>query len=140
MKPLPEVLFVVGFDTNIVVRLLVNDDLKQTKQAERAFVEHTKKAGVFLSLVVLVETVWVLSVGYGLTRSAVSDLLVQLTATRGVFVEEPDLVAKALSLYRRGKADFADYVIAGRAQTAGVHTLFTFDRKFAREKGVRLLE
>jgi predicted nucleic-acid-binding protein len=129
---------VTAFDANVLVRVLVGDDPAQTRRAERAFVLHAKDGGVFVSLVVLAEIGWVLSAAYGWERAAIHERLTRLVRTRGVLVEDLELVEAALERYRRGKADLADYVIAERATRAGAE-LVTFDRRLAREEGVRLL-
>ena len=72
----------VAFDTNVVVRLLLRDDAAQAKKAEHAFLRHARGEGVFLPLVVLVETAWVLAYTYELSRSAIHDHLLALTRTR----------------------------------------------------------
>ncbi len=125
----------IAFDTNVVVRLLLRDDVAQAKKAEQAFVRHARGDGVFLPLVVLVETVWVLAYTYELARSQIHDHLRALTRTRGVVVDEADLVQESLDLYAAGNADFADYVILARAGQLGCDTLLTFDRRLAKEPG-----
>src|SRR5271170_1680492 len=87
---------VVAFDTNVVVRLLLRDDAVQAKKAEQAFLRHARSDGVFLPLVVLVETAWVLSYTYELNRKAIHEHLLSLIRTRGVVVDEVDLVQDAL--------------------------------------------
>ena len=44
----------------------------------------------------------------------------------------------ALDAFATGKADLADYLIAGHARAAG-QELFTFDKRLAREKLATLL-
>src|SRR6185436_17818157 len=77
---------VVAFDTNVVVRLLLRDDAAQAKKAEQAFLRHARGDGVFLPLVVLVETVWVLAYTYALDRKAIHEHLRSLIRTRGVVI------------------------------------------------------
>ena len=74
----------IAFDTNVLVRVLVGDDPAQTKKAERAFAEHAKGDGVFVSLVVLAEIGWVLSVAYQWDRATIHDRLSRLVRTRAV--------------------------------------------------------
>jgi predicted nucleic-acid-binding protein len=50
-----------AIDTNVVVRLLVRDDEEQGRCAEALF---RQSGGVWIALVVLVETVWVLRSAY----------------------------------------------------------------------------
>jgi predicted nucleic-acid-binding protein len=130
---------VVTLDTNVVVRLLVGDDPAQTRIAERAFVEHTTADGVFLPIVVLVETAWVLAQGYELSRAVVHERLDRLARTRGVTLENPGVVLEALIDHANGTADLADYVIRASASSAGALPVLTFDRKLAREEDVELL-
>jgi predicted nucleic-acid-binding protein len=129
---------VAAFDTNVIVRVLVGDDPAQTKKAERAFVEHARGDGVFVSLVVLAETAWVLSVAYEWDPATIHDRLARLVRTRGVVLEDLELVESALDAYRQGKAELPDYLILGKAQAAGVD-LLTFDKRLSREPGARLL-
>jgi predicted nucleic-acid-binding protein len=130
---------VVAFDTNVVVRLLLRDDAAQAKKAEHAFLRHARGEGVFLPLVVLVETAWVLAYTYELSRSAIHDHLLALTRTRGVVVDEAERVQEALDTYAAGAADFADYVILAGTRRAGCKSLLTFDRRLGRERGVSAL-
>jgi predicted nucleic-acid-binding protein len=130
---------VVAFDTNVVVRLLLRDEAAQAKKAEHAFLRHARGDGVFLSLVVLVETAWVLAYTYELNRGAIHDHLLALTRTRGVVVEEAERIQEALDAYSTGAADFADYVILAGMRAAGCKALLTFDRRLGRERGVSVL-
>ncbi len=127
-----------GERTNVLVRALVGDDPAQTKKAERVFLQYAKDDGVFVSLVVLAEIAWMLSAAYRWERSVIHDRLVRLVRTRGVIVEEVDLVESALERFREGKADLADYLTTGKAASVGAE-LVTFDKRLAREGGVRLL-
>lgn len=129
----------VAFDTNVVVRLLLRDDAAPAKKAEHAFLRHARGEGVFLPLVVLVETAGVLAYTYELSRSAIHDHLLALTRTRGVVVDEAERVQEALDAYATGAADFADYVIVAGTRRAGCKALLTFDRRLGRERGVSAL-
>ena len=126
----------VAFDTNVVVRLLLRDDAAQAKKAEQAFVRHARGDGIFVALVVLVETVWVLAYTYELDRKAIHQHLRSLMRTRGVVIEEAELVEDALEAYAKGAADFADYVILTATRRAGCRALLTFDRRLGKERGV----
>ena len=128
----------VAFDTNVVVRILVGDDPAQTRKAERAFVEHARGDGVFVSLLVMAEVAWVLSVAYEWDRATIHDRLSRLVRTRGVVLEELELIESALEGYRLDKAELPDYFILGKAQAASAE-LLTFDRRLARASGASLL-
>jgi predicted nucleic-acid-binding protein len=129
---------VVAFDTNVLARVLVGDDPAQTRKAERAFLKHANAEGVFVSLVVLAELAWVLKAAYRWDRTTIHQRLSRLVRTRGVGVEDLEIVENALAAFRAGPADLADYLIVGKARDVGAG-LVTFDRRLAREDGVTLL-
>jgi predicted nucleic-acid-binding protein len=130
---------VVAFDTNVLIRVLVGDDPAPARKAERAFLLHAKGDGVFVSLIVLAEIFWVLSAAYAWDRATIHDRISRLVRTRGVELEELELVQQALDSYAAGKADLADYLILGKARQAAGGPLITFDKKLAREPGITLL-
>ena len=128
-----------AFDTNVIVRVLVGDEPAQTRKAERAFAAHAAGDGVFVSLLVLAELSWVLSAAYGWDSETIHARVSRLVRTKGVVVEELELVQAALDEYARGKAGLADYLILGKARGGPGGALVTFDRKLAREANVSLL-
>jgi len=135
--PLPWLLAVRTFDTNVVVRLLIGDDPQQTPIAEKAFLDAIASGGVYLPDVVLAEVAWVLR-GYNLERTIRYQLLERLVRTRGVVVDDIDAVIDALEQFRQG-GDLADQLILARATNAGALPVLSFDRRFADSEGVELL-
>jgi len=91
-----------------------------------------------MSLVVLAEVAWVLSAAYEWDRATIHGRLSRLVRTRGVVVEELELVEGALAHYAAGPADFADYLIVGKAQSVGA-SLLTFDKRLGRSAGARVI-
>ncbi|MBC8073471.1 MAG: PIN domain-containing protein [Deltaproteobacteria bacterium] len=123
----------------MIVRVLVGDDPIQTRKAERAFSAHAAAEGVFISLVVLAEVSWVLRAAYAWEPETIHEQVSRLVRTKGVVVEELELVLAALDEYRDGKAGLADYLVLGKARRGPGRALLTFDRKLARERDVTLL-
>lgn len=124
-------------DTNVVVRLLIGDDPQQTPLAERAFLDAIAGGGVYLPAVVLAEVAWVLR-GYDLDRATRHRLLERLVRTRGVVVDDIDVVINALDQFRQG-GDLADQLILARATSAGALPVLSFDQRFSASAGVELL-
>ena len=62
----------IGIDTNVIVRYIMQDDARQSVLATRFMESLTQAAPGFLSHVALVEMVWVLSSAYGLSRAEVT--------------------------------------------------------------------
>jgi len=115
----------VAVDTNVVVRFLVRDDLKQA--ARSASLIHD--GSVWVSKTVFLETEWVLRSLYRLAPEAIAGALQAFAGLPNVVLEDELSVAKALDWFKAG-LDFAD---ALHLASAGKATRFaTFDRKLAR--------
>lgn len=128
----------VAFDTNVVVRLLMGDDPAQTRRADAALRAHAP-SGIFISLLVLVETVWVVTQVYRLDREEMLQRLTALVRTEGIFVEEAAMVLEAIARASASTYDLADLLIAAVARREGAVPILTFDRRLARLQGVELL-
>jgi len=126
----------IGVDTNVLARFIVEDDVEQTKRATSLFRRALAKAEkVFVSDVVLCELVWVLDAAYHVPRVEIADALTDLLHAKQVETDDSDLVYRALVAFRAGRGDFADYVIRERALAAGCASLATFDKRLWGERG-----
>lgn len=126
----------IALDTNVLVRFLVADDKAQSARAARLIGRAVARdETLFVSDIVLCETVWVLFSAYGLSRSAVVDLLGQLLKASHLGFRDVDSLLRALDGFGAGKGDFADYVIQEQARVAGCSGVATFDRALLKEKG-----
>lgn len=128
-----------AFDTNVVVRLLVQDDEDQCRRAEHAWRGAVARGGAWLATVVLVELGWVLRVAYRFDRETIAGALRRLVGSEGVFVEDPAAIRWALDAFASGPADFADLVILHAAQLANAMPLHTFDGRLAEVPGAQLI-
>lgn len=126
----------IALDTNVLVRYLVEDDKKQTALAaaliDRVIADDDT---LFVSDVVVCETVWVLSVGYRVGRKEIAAVLRNLLRARHLTFGASDQLIRALDAFESGKGDFADYLIREHARAADCDTVATFDRVLLREKG-----
>jgi len=129
----------IGIDTNVLVRYIVQDDPKQAATANH-FLERSLSSAEpgWIAAIVLCELVWVLETAYGYARSPVATLLARLFEVDRFRVEAPSVAWRALEAYRGG-ADFADALIALANQDAGCDHTVTFDRAATRLKSMRLL-
>lgn len=130
----------IWLDTNVVIRLVTNDDPVQRRGAlrfaEGLGVKHTG----YMTLIGIVELDWALRSRLGFSRQASMDAIGKLLQTRGLMIEHHDLVVKALRQATRERADFADALIAARSLDAGCTSIKTFDQKAAsRVPGMELL-
>ena len=125
-----------AIDTNVLVRLLARDDVKQTAAAER-FVA----GGAWVSHLVLVETTWVLSSVYERDATNIADVLAVLLEHESLVIQEPDVVARALaSFVERPALGFSDCLIVETARKAGHLPIGSFDRALSRFDDVEKLK
>ncbi len=130
----------IGIDTNVLVRLIVADEPRQTAAARSFIREHCSSEDPGLvSNVVLAEIAWTLATGYGFSRNQIADAIDQIMETIQLQIESSTDVAAALIQYRAGPADFADCLLGQSNQTAGCTHTVTFDRKAAKLKEFKLL-
>jgi predicted nucleic-acid-binding protein len=125
-----------AIDTNVVVRLIARDDVRQIAAAE-AFVS---EPGVWVSTLVLAEAIWVLSTAYAMNPDALATAIEMLLKHRSLVLEHNDAVAAAVRLFReRPGLRFTDCLILELARAAGHLPLGTFDRRLAKVDGVEKL-
>jgi predicted nucleic-acid-binding protein len=115
----------IAFDTNLLVRLAVNDDIEQAEIAERLLETHE----VFISRTVLLETEWVLRSVYKKSRIEIADFFDKALITTNLVVENPLEIKNAIEWYKLG-ADFADAV---HLCVCGKSKMYTFDTHFCKE-------
>lgn len=130
----------IGLDTNVLVRYIVQDDSKQSPKATRLIESLRIEVPGYVSVVTVVELVWVLTECYASTKDEVCEVLETLLRTKEIIVAQTDTVWKAIRLFKSGKADFADCLIERSAAEAGCSHTATFDRKAVTGCGMRLID
>jgi predicted nucleic-acid-binding protein len=124
-----------AIDTNVLVRLITRDDVRQVESAE----EFVAK-GAWVSHLVLAETSWVLDAVYERTPEEIARAIAMLLAHKQLTVQDQDTVETALEKFRRYKGvSFSDILIFEIARRNGHVPLGSFDRKFAKLDGVQRL-
>lgn len=128
----------IGLDTNVVVRYLVQDDPDQSATASALIENLTETDPGYLSLVTVVELYWVLRRAYKVTVSQCAELLEGLLDARELRVDQDAIVRAALTATHAGP-DFADAVIAELGRAASCDYTVTFDQRAARDDAMQLL-
>jgi predicted nucleic-acid-binding protein len=130
----------IGIDTNILLRLWLNDDPAQNKRIDALLAAHGGTPGSLLVTdVVLAEAVWTLKSAFEQDRPA------QLLAVRSLLhetafaFEDREAVATALSLFEAGSSGFADCLVVAKHARQGCDFTATFDRGMRKLPGVKLL-
>ena len=130
----------IGLDTNVIVRYLAQDDVRQAGIATR-LIEGSLSAEArgFVSIVTLTEIVWVMSSNYRAARAAVADIVEGLLTAPQLAIEKSDVIWRALRAFRESKADFSDAVIVELGRDTGCTKTVTFDRHAAAHPGFEML-
>ena len=129
----------IGLDTNVLVRYVLQDDARQSPRASRLIESLSADEPGFVPVVVLVELAWVLGSGYKLSRGQLAAVLETLLRSKELVIDRADLVVQALARFSSGSADFADAVIERVAAAAGCTTTMTFDQGAAKAAGMTLV-
>lgn len=124
----------IGLDTNVIVRYLAQDDHNQSDAATRLIESLSRDNPGIITAIVLAETAWVMEDNYGAGRDEIVDIVQKLLQADALIVQDAEQAWQALSRYRSGAADFADYLIERTCAALGSRTTYTFDRKAARPK------
>jgi predicted nucleic-acid-binding protein len=129
----------IGLDTNVLVRYIMQDDLKQSPLATRLIESRSVESRGFVPLVSVVELFWVMSSAYELDRGQLIAAVEGLLRTKELVVERAEIVWKALRIFQTANVDFADCLIERSAAAAGCERTMTFDRGAAKNAGMTLL-
>ncbi|MBN1894822.1 type II toxin-antitoxin system VapC family toxin [bacterium] len=119
----------IGIDTNVLIRYIVRDDVRQTAIATKYLEQHISAVDPgYISQIVLCEIVWVLKRAYGFPKKIIIEVLQQILKTREFSVECPEIARRAIADYEDGNIDFSDCWIGISNRTAGCEFTVTFDR------------
>lgn len=122
----------IGIDTNILIRLLVDDDPLQRPVVEAFGKKLNRVFKGLVTLVTMLELDWALRSQYGYSRARSVSALRDVLRIRGVEVERHDAVVGALALAEARNADFADALIATCALASGCDHVATLDKHAAK--------
>lgn len=119
----------IGLDTNVLVRYLVQDHPSQSAQATEIIERRltTENPG-FVSVVAVVETVWVLDRAYGLRSREIAAAVERMLQTDVLVVENEQQVFTAMIALKEGRDSFSDAFIAALGAKAGCSYTLTFPK------------
>ncbi len=129
----------IGLDTNVLVRYVMQDDVRQSAQATKLIESLSAQSPGFVPLVSVVELTWVLESAYLLDRAQLVEALEGLLRTKEIVVDQAETVWKALRIFQNANTDFADCLIERTASMAGCLRTMTFDRRAAKGCGMTLV-
>lgn len=117
----------VGIDTNVQLRMVLNDDPVQRKLAVTFGQSLTVEHPGYISVIVLVELNWALASRYRQSKADILSTIRRLLRTRTLVIESHDAVVRALERASAAGVEFADALIAEHNLAQGCTRTVTFD-------------
>jgi predicted nucleic-acid-binding protein len=123
----------VALDTNVLLRYLVQDDPTQSPRATE-IIERllTRQNPGFVSLVCILEMVWVLRSLYKRSRWEIAGHIEMILAADTLEVQNEQEVYQGIIALRNGTGTFEDALIGGLGAWWGCSATLTFDQNAAK--------
>ncbi len=121
----------IGSDTNILVRAVLDDHPEESSLAKKFLKKISNEKKLFISSYAILELVWVLKVKKQ-TRKNIYESVLDLIDSPGIVVGQREVIASALEMYIKGKADFGDYLILAEGELYDAPKLASFDKAFCK--------
>lgn len=121
----------IGLDTNILVRYLVQDDPFQARLANQ-LIEQVVALGkkIWICQITLCETVWVLKKCYDISKEKIRHILLELLLTPQIKIENEEALWLALKDFEAiSGVGIADCLIGRLNAQHGCEVTYTFDKK-----------
>lgn len=126
-----------GIDTNILVRVIIDDDNEQQSEIAKHALAAIKQ--IYITDIVLVETVWVLKSCYHFSKNKIVNIIEVLLENEAIVFENTALIYQALTIFTENNIDFSDCIILTKTNHKKT-TLLTFDKKLSKIPGATLLQ
>ena len=130
----------IGLDTNVVLRYLLQDDPKQTRRANEIIDGRlSEREPGFLSLACVLEIVWALRSLLRQDAVEIAMHLEHLLAADSLVIQNEQQVFEAAFALKRGTGEFEDALIGALNAWAGCERTLTFDRRAGRLPGFEVI-
>jgi len=130
-----------ALDTNVLIRFLVKDDERQAKIIYKLFKQaELYKEILYVPLLVVLETIWVLESAYKIPRHDILDSINDLVLMPILEFEAQSTILSFISSAQETQTDLSDLLIAHAAKSAGCECMLTFDKYASENKFFNLLK
>ena len=124
-------------DTNVLVRHLTGHPADMAARATSYLRSATE---LFLTDLVVAETVYVLESFYEAPRGQVAEAARSLLAMRSVVSVDAAVLLRAVEVYEMDRLDFAEAYLVACAESTGVNRVVSFDKSIDRVPTVERVE
>ena len=130
----------IRLDTNILIRYLTQDDPVQSGKATEILERRlTPNNPGFVSVVAMVEIVWVLDRAYSLTAQQIATAVERLLQVEVLAIQNEQEVFTAMIALKQRRGSFAEALIAELGALARCPRTLTFNQKAVRLRGFELV-
>ena len=120
-------------DTNIFLRLMINDDPQKADACAAIFRNAIAgRENLFTTDMVIAEIVWVLESFYGLDRKDICEKVEKILNTRNLNISNRETILNALIAYKEKNIDYIDAYNACALRDQGINEVYSFDRHYDR--------
>jgi predicted nucleic-acid-binding protein len=120
----------IGIDTNVLIRYIMQDDEAQSPLANSLIESASPSNRIYLSILVTIETIWVLKSVYGAPLDKIAEVVRGLATSSKVKMQDAEVFREVAETgFDR---DYMDSLIALAAKTAGCERFYTLDEKLAK--------
>ncbi|MBC8431545.1 MAG: type II toxin-antitoxin system VapC family toxin [Desulfobacterales bacterium] len=119
-----------ALDTNVLIRFLTKDDEQQAETIYRLFKQaESGKKEFWVSLLVVLETLWVMESVYEIPRQEILDAINELLLMPILKFEAKSAIQDLVASGRESDLDLSDILIAHSAKFSGCDCVLTFDKR-----------
>jgi predicted nucleic-acid-binding protein len=129
----------IGLDTNVVLRYLMQDDEEQSRVVNKLIDGLTPSKRGFISILTIVEIIWFLERRLRRPRAEVFAAIRCLLESDRLTVQHAESIAKALDL-DVGAYDIEDAIISQLCKGQGCSTVLSFDKQAIKHLGMQAVE
>lgn len=124
-------------DTNVLVRHLTGGPAYMAPRASAYLAEATE---LYLTDLIVAETVYVLELFYEAPREHVATAMRSLVSMRSVVTVDPALLLRSIEVYETDRLDFAEAYLVACAESTGIGRVAELDRSIDRVDTVERVE
>ena len=126
-----------ALDTNVLVRLLTQDDPSQFARSHRLLRSAAHRGErLFISDIVIAELIWTLKSSYRFKRDALINSLHFLVNHSTFQLQSESALREAIQIFESASLEFSDCLIFAVSRLQGCNFLVTFDKRLASLPGV----
>ena len=118
----------IGIDTNILLRLVLQDDVEQSRKALKLFGGLSQDNPGFINATVLMEFIWTARRHAKMTRDELKRVLSGLLDSDNIVLEDENVIELVLDEMERNSKEFTDIFISLKNRERGCDKTMTFDR------------